>query len=280
MIANKVFEGSSNFGVPEWRRMNYDDINEDAQLLHQCMTKRLKHEDDPDYDPDLHIDGDSIRPPGGGQYFQKPIFQCPECVRSYKSPVRMANHYRDKHPEKDLRSPYARFPNSQRDKRHYDHSPPKSPDVDNLPYSPHYYTHKHTFRTEREREKFRANENTSQIINPYTRTSPPHRVPSSSTTSSPSYPLTPSTPTSTHSRSSSPSFSPSASPSVSPTTSPVHPSITSSSSPIITASNNTKNKEKFVKESDGKITVNGRTYECKGIKISTIVDENKFGKYR
>jgi hypothetical protein len=48
-----------------------------------------------------------------GQYFQKPIFQCPECVRSYKSPVRMANHYRDKHPEKDLRSPYARYPTSQ-----------------------------------------------------------------------------------------------------------------------------------------------------------------------
>lgn len=67
MIANKVFEVASNFGVPEWRKLNYDDINEDAQLLHQCMTKRLKREDDPDYDPDLQIDGgDTIRPPSGG----------------------------------------------------------------------------------------------------------------------------------------------------------------------------------------------------------------------
>jgi hypothetical protein len=147
MIANKVYESSNTFGAPEWRKIGYDDTYEDAQLLHQCMTKRLKREDDPDYDPDLSMDGDSSRPSSGGgmsenffyfltplgdtlkppgtckaqilimnvpgTYFQKPIFQCPECVRSYKSPVRMANHYRDKHPEKDLRSPYARYPTSQ-----------------------------------------------------------------------------------------------------------------------------------------------------------------------
>jgi hypothetical protein len=62
MLATKVYEGSNNFGAfPEWRKIGYDDTYEDAQLLHQCMTKRLKREDDPDYDPDLHIDGDTLR---------------------------------------------------------------------------------------------------------------------------------------------------------------------------------------------------------------------------
>lgn len=67
MIANKVYDNSNNFGtIPEWRKIGYDDTYEDAQLLHQCMTKRLKREDDPDYDPDLHMDGDSLRPNSAG----------------------------------------------------------------------------------------------------------------------------------------------------------------------------------------------------------------------
>lgn len=147
-MASKVPETSTNFGGHEWRKIGYDDTYEDAQLLH-TLQKRLKKEDDPDYEPDL-LDGDSpkqttagkifyslyfslfwhqdkravsarrllllvliIKMNVSGQYFQKPIFQCPECVRSYKSPVRMANHYRDKHPDKDHRTPYSRYPSHQ-----------------------------------------------------------------------------------------------------------------------------------------------------------------------
>jgi hypothetical protein len=63
-MASKVSENNVNFGASEWRKIGYDDTYEDAQLLHNM--KRLKREDDPDYDPDLHVDGDSPKPTTGG----------------------------------------------------------------------------------------------------------------------------------------------------------------------------------------------------------------------
>jgi hypothetical protein len=150
--------------------------------------------------------------------------------------------------------------------------------VDNLPYSTYDYAHKHT-RQEREREKFTANENTSQIINPYARHTPAGSArPSTTNNSTYSNALLVTTPTS--SASLSPAVSPSVSPVVSPTSSPSHPTYTSSSSPPTNSGNShTKNREKENRENrDSSISVNGRTYECKGIKISTVVDEIKFGK--
>jgi len=218
--------------------INNDDIYEDAQLLHKCMTRKIKRDEDSDYSPtdDNHGEEAEIVPlpttTTTGKYFQKPIYHCPECPRAYKSPVRLGNHVRDKHPYYDEqpaspplahRSKRARQMaqdcTKQRDQYSPDHTRSPPTPENNLQltlYHNGYSSHKHSPKDRL--ELFTAKEHATQHNND-TR------------------------------------ISELGSANVSP-----------SGKATILNHNNTERK----------ITVKGRMYECTGIRVSAVVDEIRF----
>jgi len=161
-----------------------DDIYEDAQLLHKCMTRKIKRdaEEDSDYDPDNQSDDgvaqQSFATVPQGRYFQKPTYHCPECSRAYKSPVRLGNHLRDKHPHFDEQQ----MPRSKRSKHHHNDDTYHSPDISPSPSPPSHMalypltTDKHAHKDGL--ELFRANEHSHNSNN-----NSPHTTTTTTTTS-------------------------------------------------------------------------------------------------
>lgn len=83
-MASKVPEGNTHYGSHhDWRKIGYDDTYEDAQLLH-TLQKRLKKEDDPDYEPDLNVDGDSPRQSSTGKIFLPPTLPSTVQIKGQK----------------------------------------------------------------------------------------------------------------------------------------------------------------------------------------------------
>jgi len=149
------------------------------------------------------------------RYFQKPIYHCPECPRSYKSPVRLTNHVQQKHPsyydDEPPSPPTTRTKRARMDDKYHDNA---TPDTSRSPLSEvglqltlyshnnnnEFNTHKHAHKDETELYLAKEHSNNRRI------------------------------------------------------------------SPIQSPRDN----------SDRKITVKGRTYECTGIRISNINDEVRF----